>query len=184
MLNQPLSPFATAYWVLPERLLAGEHPALQSAASNQKRMQQLLQAGVTVFIDLTEPDETVDLMLYPPLAQALNHRADVRLEFHRFPIRDMHVPAPSVMHAILAVIDQALAQQRTIYLHCWAGIGRTGTVIGCYLVRQGRSGEAALAEIAHLRQHTLDARYPSPSEKTQRQFVYTWPNGDDDETSE
>ena len=26
---------------------------------------------------------------------------------------------------------------RKVYVHCWGGVGRTGTVVGCYLVRQG-----------------------------------------------
>ena len=40
-----------------------------------------------------------------------------------------------------------LAGGRTVYLHCRGGIGRTGTVLGCYLVRQGQTAEEALASI-------------------------------------
>ena len=31
-----------------------------------------------------------------------------------------------------------------MYLHCWGGVGRTGTVVGCWLVRHGRTGDEAL----------------------------------------
>ena len=32
-------------------------------------------------------------------------------------------------------------------MHCWGGVGRTGTTVGCWLVRHGRSGTEALAEL-------------------------------------
>ena len=35
-----------------------------------------------------------------------------------------------------------------VYVHCWGGIGRTGTVVGCWLVRHGMTGDEALAEFA------------------------------------
>ena len=36
------------------------------------------------------------------------------------------------MVAILDSLDTAIADEHTIYLHCWGGIGRTGTVVGCW----------------------------------------------------
>ncbi|MBA3406233.1 MAG: dual specificity protein phosphatase family protein [Gemmatimonadaceae bacterium] len=35
----------------------------------------------------------------------------------------------------------------SIYVHCWGGVGRTGTVVGCYIVRHGRTGDDALGEV-------------------------------------
>ncbi|WP_374108489.1 hypothetical protein [Nostoc sp. XA010] len=34
----------------------------------------------------------------------------------------------------LPPIDRALNGQEKVYVHCWGGIGRTGIVVGCYLV--------------------------------------------------
>src|SRR3712207_6971239 len=42
------------------------------------------------------------------------------------------------------------------YVHCWGGIGRTGTVVGCYLVEHGMDGEQAIAAIAEWRAGTPD----------------------------
>jgi hypothetical protein len=50
-------------------------------------------------------------------------------------IRDMEVPTEAEMIHILDTIDQALTEDRPVYVHCWGGHGRTGTVVGCYLRR-------------------------------------------------
>ncbi len=36
-------------------------------------------------------------------------------------------------------------------MHCWGGVGRTGTVVGCWLVRHGLDDGDAIARIATLR---------------------------------
>ena len=73
------------------------------------------------------------------------------VEFERFPIRDVSVPErPEDMAAILDHIDRRLANGRKVYVHCWGGVGRTGTVVGGYLVRRGASGEDALARLEDL----------------------------------
>ena len=50
-----------------------------------------------------------------------------------------------------------------VYVHCWGGIGRTGTTVGCWFVRHGRTGDQALAEIAERWQWMEKAiRFPAP----------------------
>jgi protein-tyrosine phosphatase len=61
------------------------------------------------------------------------------------------------------------------YVHCWGGIGRTGTVVGCWLVaREGLTTDAALQRIAELRKDTPDRGLGSPETKLQRRFVLQW----------
>jgi protein-tyrosine phosphatase len=81
------------------------------------------------------------------------------------------------MQLILDKIDTALDSGQVVYVHCFAGLGRTGTVVGCYLARHGISGEAALTEIARLRQDLPTARLRSPEVEIQRQMVRCWPVG-------
>ena len=66
---------------------------------------------------------------------------------------------------------------RGVYVHCAGGIGRTGTVVGCYLVRHGMQGEAALEEIMRLRHAMPNGGDLSPRREPQRQMVRTWPIG-------
>jgi len=60
------------------------------------------------------------------------------VHYQRSPIIDTRVPLDlAEMRAIQLHLRALLGGGRKIYVHCRAGIGRTGTVIGCYLAEQG-----------------------------------------------
>ncbi len=161
-------PIPYAYWVTPGKLLAGPYPARMDQELTRERLAALLDAGVTVFVNLTERGERPDY-LEPLEAEAT--RRGVLVQHHRLPIPDFDVPHDAHMVRILDTIDAAIAAGRTVYVHCMGGIGRTGTVVGCYLVRHGLVGDEALAEIARL----LHAG--SPETETQRRMVRRWQAG-------
>ncbi len=175
-MDAPNRPFANCYWVIPGRFLAGEYPGAFTEESTRKRMDALLEAGIDSFFDLTYPDER------PSYEEILNEEAGyysrvVRVQ--RFPIPDFGLPSPQQMTHLLDSMDGALAEGCNIYLHCWGGIGRTGTTVGCFLVRQGMSGDEALAQIA--KWWATDPRriyFPrSPETEEQHQFVREWKGG-------
>jgi hypothetical protein len=131
-------PLPNAYWVIPGRLLAGEHPGGESKSETQKRLARLRTAGINYFLDLTEPDEIA----------AYRHLLPAGTKYLRSAIPDMNVPELVVqMQVIQSRIRAALSFGRSIYVHCRAGIGRTGIVIGCYLVEQGLDGKSALKQL-------------------------------------
>ncbi|MBI5933404.1 MAG: dual specificity protein phosphatase family protein [Chloroflexi bacterium] len=145
-MSSPSLPFSTSYWVIPNRFLAGEYPgSFNGEESTRKKMDVFLEAGLDTFIDLTYPGERAPYK-HILLEQARYYQKDVRV--HHFPIEDFGVVTPETMRALLNTIDAALAEGRNIYLHCWAGVGRTGTTVGCYLVRHGMTGDEALAQLA------------------------------------
>ncbi len=132
MTDQPIE---HCYWVEPGKLLAGEYPRNLDEESSKEKIQTLISAGISAFIDLTEADE--GLLPYEVLLD--------RAFYHRFPVRDVSTPATrGRMADILDAIDMHISQDRTLYVHCWGGVGRTGTVVGCWLARHGQSGETAL----------------------------------------
>lgn len=167
----PPKPLANSYWVIPGRWLAGEYPGARSALEASNRLQALLDAGLDVFIDLTESHEL------PPYRDLLAE-ADVRdVQYHRVPIGDHGVPGdPRTVVVLLDLIDRLLREGRSIYLHCRAGIGRTGTIVGCHLVRSGLTGEAALERLQMLwRQCERSRSWPSvPETSEQVDFVRSW----------
>jgi protein-tyrosine phosphatase len=69
----------------------------------------------------------------------------------RLPIRDFSVPTALELEAALDEIDAELAVGGLVYVHCWAGCGRTGVVVGSWLVRHGMAPQEALARIAETR---------------------------------
>src|SRR6185436_11756643 len=96
----------------------------------------------------------------------------------------MGTPTEGQLIRILDVVDGARAGGGTVYVHCWGGVGRTGTVIGCWLVRHGRTGDEALAELARLfatMSESKRRRHPkgSPETSAQREMVRNWAANDD-----
>jgi hypothetical protein len=172
-MTAPSRPIADSYWVVPGRLLAGEYPAHPQETETLAKLGRLTQAGVTAFVDLTEPGE-YGLRQYGDLLPQLPQPLQGRLSHERCPIPDMHAPSQEQMGATLDRIDALLEAGETVYVHCFGGIGRTGTVVGCYLARHGLAGEEALAQIAEWRQGTPDGHRPSPETQAQRQMVLTW----------
>ncbi|HTT01546.1 MAG TPA: ADP-ribosylglycohydrolase family protein [Steroidobacteraceae bacterium] len=159
--DQP--PLPNSYWVLPGQLLAGEYPAAVDLEAARERIGCLLRAGIDCFVNLTMPDEVA------PYADLLP--AGVR--YHEHPIQDHGLPEqPEQMRELLGRIDSALRAGRRVYVHCRAGIGRTGTVIGCLLVERGRSGDAALEELNRVWQKCARARTWQQVPETEDQVGY------------
>ena len=51
------------------------------------------------------------------------------------------------MEQVLDVVDAALENGETVYLHCRSGIGRTGTMLALHLVRHGYAPTDALRQL-------------------------------------
>jgi len=170
-------PHANCYWVQPGRLLAGEYPGALLVADARQKLRRLLAAGVTLFLDLTHPNDGLEP--YVELLSEETKPGSRPVIYRRLAIPDRSVPSVAQMVQTLDLIDEALAAGHVVYLHCWGGVGRTGTVVGCYLVRHGRSGDAALAEIARLWQDVEKRnRHPqSPETAAQMAMVRTWQEG-------
>lgn len=141
-------PHRNTYWVLPGRLLAGEYPGADEPEETLEKLDSLLACGVTRFLDLTEAHEKPS---YEPLLLELASKRAIEVTHRRYPIPDVSVPAHREhMAAILRQIDDWLSEEHRVYVHCRGGVGRTGTVIGCYLVQTGRDGEGALRRLQEL----------------------------------
>ena len=166
-------PIAESYWVEPGQFLAGEYPGHFDSEQARRRLDALIEAGFDTFIDLTKQGEVY------PYAKFLGKQAQVyrvNAQYYRFPIGDFGLPSAAQMKAILDQIDESLDSARKVYLHCWGGIGRTGTTVGCYLVRRGLDGEGALRQLAEWWQEVPKSRiHPrSPETREQVDFVLDW----------
>lgn len=90
-------------------------------------------------------------------------------------IQDLGTPAVEEMTRILEHVASEIAAGRPVYVHCLGGVGRTGTVVGCWMVQQeGHTAENALQRIAELRHPTRDGHQRSPETAEQREFVLRW----------
>ena len=168
-------PISNSYWIEPGRFAAGEYPGAPTPQQTEEKLRVFLDAGIDHFIDLTESNE--GLAPYAPTLAQLSGELSVPASHQRLAIRDVNVPrTPAQMSATLDAIDGALSTGRKVYVHCWGGVGRTGTTVGCWLVRHGRSGEDALAHLARLWRNVEKAyRKPeSPETPEQADYVRHW----------
>ena len=166
-------PDPNTYWVEPNRLLAGESPGRMAPEDPSERLGAWLDVGIRSFIDLTMPDE---LTPYAPTLENLAQQRGLRVQHWPIGIRDLGVPSVETMQRILDLLDAEIAAQRPVYVHCWGGIGRTGTVVGCHLVRHGLDGEQALDRLAEL-WRVVEKRWRrphTPETAEQREFVLQW----------
>ena len=164
------TPIDNSYWIIPGIFLAGEYPRNHDHESSVPKLQALTAADIRVFIDLTTPLD--GLLPYRGILQQLDPHA----EHHTFPVPDMGTPlAEATASDILNEIDSALARGKGVYLHCWGGVGRTGTLVGCWLAQHGLDGDEALKKLGELWTRSPKSRFrESPETQQQRDYIAAW----------
>lgn len=143
------------------RLIAGRHPCAWGPENASDEVRKLAAAGVSLFLDLTQDGEL------EPYA----HLVEPPARHRRMPIRDFSVPTRERLVETLDEIDDELGAGGLVYVHCWAGCGRTGVVVGAWLVRHGVTPNDALARIAEAR------GLGCPQTLEQRMLVLGWQPG-------
>jgi len=106
------------------------------------------QAGVRAVLSLLESQEEENLDLK-------GEGTEVRkqgLDFSSYPIPDRQVPpSESELAQLLEKLDRALTSGKNVVVHCRQGVGRSGLVAACLLVRNGISPGAAVDKVSAAR---------------------------------
>lgn len=174
-LNQQLRHYA----VIPGALYAGEIPSALNDEERERKIACLSQLGITKIINLTEPNELnhrgIPLQAYDEQATFHFEARGMELSCIRYPIQDLNIPSITQMRSILNTIEQCITNGGKVYVHCWGGIGRTGTVIGCFLVQQAIVNHSLiLAYINYLKRNTNIKDRKSPETPDQERFIQNW----------
>ena len=169
-------PLYQSYYLKTRNIFAGEYPGDKKGEKAQTKINQMLHFGVRHFIDLTEEEEL----------RPYSHLLPKCCTYTRFPIRDVDVPdnVESVSRLIGHIQELSKRNDGYVYIHCWGGVGRTGTIVGCYLAEdismslQNKSLESdELTKSAMCRLSDAFSQMPksshrvSPETKAQETFI-------------
>ncbi len=110
----------------------------RGAAPGEDGYEELAARGVHTVVDLRAEDLSAAELAEPEHAG---------LNVVRMPIRDGQTPTPEQVDAFIATVQDAPGP---VFVHCGAGVGRTGSIASAYLVRTGQADnqQAALRTLA------------------------------------
>jgi hypothetical protein len=169
------------FYKVTDHLWAGVYPGDIIPRVETRKLNFLLKHGVNCFINLMEPRETnwggQRFKWYYDKLFEMAARKKMHVSLHNFPIKDMDKPTKKQMVVILDAIDAAIADGRTVYVHCWGGHGRTGTVIGCWLARHGYAKGRGVIEMLDCLRWEDPTGMPSPQTVEQRRMIVKWERG-------
>jgi atypical dual specificity phosphatase len=122
-------------------LIQGE-VAGHAAPASEDDLNYLKQKGVKALVRMVEP-----------------HKAAVTgVQIEELGLTDFHEPVPvftapneSQIDRMLTFIKQSVVAKRPVGVSCGAGIGRTGTILACYLLARGYLVDQAMAELTDKR---------------------------------
>ena len=128
------APTTNCFRIGHDRFWCCEYPGDKTQEGAIKKLSTALQLGITHFIDLTVWNELVPYSQYLPAS----------IHYLRFPVVDISCPkSVDEVYRLLLYIEQLLADpHHMVYLHCWGGVGRTGTIAACWLAWQHQTNLA------------------------------------------
>ena len=129
-------------WVIPGELAAGAHPARDMPQADALALLQ--RNGVRAVLTLYEqPIDAGEL-------------AAAGLDGRHIAVADGAAPTLEQLREGVLYIAEHATQGHGVFVHCWGGVGRTGTFAAAYLASTGMAADAAVDRIRALRPGSVE----------------------------
>ncbi|KXZ41187.1 hypothetical protein GPECTOR_674g805 [Gonium pectorale] len=141
-------------WAIPGRVIAGAYPASLDDAETEKILTTMLELGINTFVclqaevNINTPEHAWraghGLRPYIKDAQKILSKAheqgnpkitQQKIDFLHLPIIDGNVTTDSAMNRLAEDCMERILRGERLYIHCWGGHGRTGTLVAVLLGR-------------------------------------------------
>jgi atypical dual specificity phosphatase len=125
-----------------QRVAGSAHPGTGKRLADS--LAGVRELGVASVLTLTEE----------PLDDAVIR--EFQMDYCHLPIEDFAAPTRQQVLDGVRFLDEQVAQGHGALVHCRAGLGRTGTLLACFLVARGMHPDAAIEEVRRLRPGSLE----------------------------
>ncbi len=139
----PSPPPIDQFWLIPGRLAGGGHPARGGMESDVLHAMERL--GYNAILTLTE--DALD-------AEAL---AEHGFTYLHLPIANMEAPPMAEGERAVEFLRRWIDDDLQVYVHCYAGYGRTGAILAAYLVATGTGPFAAIERVRAVRPGAVES---------------------------
>ena len=126
-------------WFIKDRLAGMRHPGEWPGT-----FAQLKAMGIGAVVGLTPV----------PLPRRLLYEHD--MAYLHLPIENFEPPELSQIRRFIGFCETNLRSGRAVLVHCLAGLGRTGTMLACYLVWEGMTPDAAIDFVRQRRPGSIE----------------------------
>ena len=109
-----------------------------------EELQWLRQQGIEILLSLTEE---------PPRRTWIN---EAGLMLVHIPVEDMEAPTQDQLDKAVNAILRANDSKLGVGVHCGAGLGRTGVILGCDFVTKDMTAKNAVARVRRLRPGSIE----------------------------
>jgi len=124
-------------------LIQGEIAGMARPMSMVADLEFLKDNGIEAIVSLTE------IPLHKTLIEEFG------FEYKHIPIPDLASPAQEQIEEFVFFVNNLTTSKKKIVVHCDAGIGRTGTMLACYLVNKGCSANS-ISEVRKKRPGSIE----------------------------